>query len=86
VIAGRVQQSSKNVSPESVGLHGAADLEIHDTVFIAAAFSMYNRYVDGLATWQPRDPAWENASRCMDPDTISERPCRRGNKMSNLFP
>ena len=36
---------------------GATDLEIHDTVLIAAAFCMYNRYVDGLATWQPRDPA-----------------------------
>jgi hypothetical protein len=24
-------------------------------VLIAAAFSMYNRYVDGLATWQPQD-------------------------------
>ncbi len=38
-------------------LQGATDLEIHDTVLIAAAFCMYNRYVDGLATWQPRDPA-----------------------------
>ena len=32
---------------------GATDVEIHDTVLIAAAFCMYNRYVDGLATWQP---------------------------------
>jgi hypothetical protein len=23
---------------------------------IAAAFCMFNRYVDGLATWQPSDP------------------------------
>jgi hypothetical protein len=29
---------------------GASDLEIHDTVLIAAAFCMYNRYVDGLGT------------------------------------
>jgi hypothetical protein len=60
VIAGQVQQGGKNVSTESVEkarLQGATDLEIHDTVLIAAAFSMYNRYVDGLATWQPRDPA-----------------------------
>ena len=35
---------------------GATDKEIHDTVLIAAAFCMYNRYVDGLATWQPEDP------------------------------
>ena len=30
-------------------------LEIHDTVLIAAAFCMFNRYVDGLATWAPHD-------------------------------
>jgi len=35
--------------------HGATDIEIHDTVLIAAAFCMYNRYVDGLGTWQPQD-------------------------------
>jgi hypothetical protein len=34
---------------------GATDLEIHDTVLIAAAFCMYNRYVDGLATFAPQD-------------------------------
>ncbi len=32
---------------------GASDREIHDAVLIAAAFCMFNRYVDGLATWQP---------------------------------
>jgi uncharacterized peroxidase-related enzyme len=59
-IAGQVQRGGKNVSAENVEqarLSGATDLEIHDTVLIAAAFCMYNRYVDGLATWQPRDPA-----------------------------
>ena len=35
---------------------GADDKAIHDTVLIAAAFSMYTRYVDGLATWAPGDP------------------------------
>jgi hypothetical protein len=35
---------------------GATDLEIHDTVLIAAAFCMFNRYVDGLATVAPEDP------------------------------
>ncbi len=35
---------------------GATDKEIHDTVLIAAAFCMFNRYVDGLGTWQPTDP------------------------------
>ena len=35
---------------------GATDVEIHDTVLIAAAFCMFNRYVDGLATFAPTDP------------------------------
>ncbi len=59
-IAGRVQADAKTVTPalvEDARRHGATDLEIHDTVLIAAAFCMYNRYVDGLATWQPRETA-----------------------------
>jgi uncharacterized peroxidase-related enzyme len=59
-IAGQVQQGGKNVAAEAVEHArdlGATDLEIHDTVLIAAAFCMYNRYVDGLATWQPQNPA-----------------------------
>ena len=59
-IAGAVQKGGKNVQPEDVERarrQGATDLEIHDTVLIAAAFCMYNRYVDGLATWTPTDPA-----------------------------
>jgi uncharacterized peroxidase-related enzyme len=58
VIAGKVQQGGKNVTAadvEDARHHGATDHEIHDTVLIAAAFCMYNRYVDGLGTWQPRD-------------------------------
>jgi uncharacterized peroxidase-related enzyme len=58
VIAGQVQQGGKQVTHaavESAREQGATDIEIHDTVLIAAAFCMYNRYVDGLATWQPRD-------------------------------
>ncbi len=58
-IAGKVQQSGKEVKPadiERARTEGATDLEIHDTVLIAAAFCMANRYVDGLATWQPDDP------------------------------
>jgi uncharacterized peroxidase-related enzyme len=57
-IAAKVQQGGKNVQPgdiERARQHGATDLEIHDTVLIAAAFCMYNRYVDGLATWAPPD-------------------------------
>jgi uncharacterized peroxidase-related enzyme len=58
-IAGKVQQDGKLVTKsdvEAARSEGATDLEIHDTVLIAAAFSMYNRYVDGLGTWQPTDP------------------------------
>jgi uncharacterized peroxidase-related enzyme len=55
-IAAKVQSGGKNLTTADVELawsDGATDLEIHDTVLIAAAFCMYNRYVDGLATWQP---------------------------------
>ncbi len=58
-VAGKVQQGGKNVTADDVAKareQGATDKEIHDTVLIAAAFCMYNRYVDGLATWQPSDP------------------------------
>lgn len=58
-IAGKVQQDGKLVTAADVDAarkEGATDMEIHDTVLIAAAFSMYNRYVDGLGTWQPSEP------------------------------
>jgi uncharacterized peroxidase-related enzyme len=58
-IAGKVQQGGLKVRPEDVERareQGASDLEIHDTVLIAAVFCMCNRYVDGLATWAPDDP------------------------------
>ncbi len=57
-IAGKVQCDGKLVTAEDVERarrEGASDVEIHDTVLIAAAFCMYNRYVDGLDTWQPRE-------------------------------
>ncbi|GAB4024411.1 carboxymuconolactone decarboxylase family protein [Spirosoma koreense] len=58
-IAGSVQQGGKQVTPEQIAAareQGATDRDIHDTVLIAAAFCMYNRYVDGLATWAPQNP------------------------------
>jgi uncharacterized peroxidase-related enzyme len=58
-IAAQVQQSGKNVSEDSIEnakREGATDIEIHDTVLIAALFSLYNRYVDGLATVTPAQP------------------------------
>jgi hypothetical protein len=42
---------------EAARAEGATDLEIHDTVLIAAAFCMFNRYVDGLGTLAPTDPS-----------------------------
>jgi uncharacterized peroxidase-related enzyme len=56
VIAKQVQQSGKAVTADSVQrakTAGATDIEIHDTVLIAALFCLYNRYVDGLATRLP---------------------------------
>jgi uncharacterized peroxidase-related enzyme len=57
-IAGSVQKGGRSVTTKQVDearAAGATDREIHDTVLIAAAFCMYNRYVDGLATWAPTD-------------------------------
>ena len=59
-IAGKVQLGGKHVTESDIAaarMQGATDLEIHDTVLIAAAFCMANRYVDGLGTWAPVDPA-----------------------------
>jgi uncharacterized peroxidase-related enzyme len=59
-IAAAVQRSGKDVREEEVTAAreaGATDVEIHDTVLIAAAFCLFNRYVDGLATTLPADPA-----------------------------
>lgn len=59
-IAGKVQQSGKAVLPEDISAArdaGATDREIHDTVLIAAAFCLFNRYVDGLGATTPTDPA-----------------------------
>jgi uncharacterized peroxidase-related enzyme len=59
VIAGKTAAGGKQVTANDVERArqlGATDLEIHDTVLIAAAFCMFNRYVDGLATWAPDDP------------------------------
>lgn len=59
-IAAQVQKGGKHVTTEDVEnakKRGATEIEIHDTVLIAAAFCMFNRYVDGLATWAPDDDA-----------------------------
>lgn len=58
-IAGKVQVSGKAVTKEDINAAkqlNATDREIHDTVLIAAAFCMFNRYVDGLASFTPQNP------------------------------
>ncbi|MGC4847215.1 carboxymuconolactone decarboxylase family protein [Micromonospora sp. DT15] len=70
-IAGAVQISGREVTTELVAdarAEGATDLEIHDTVLIAAAFCMFNRYVDGLGTFAPegRDAYAETARRIVE--------------------
>jgi uncharacterized peroxidase-related enzyme len=60
-VAGKVQNSGKQVTDQDIAAarrEGATDVEIHDTVLIAAAFCMFNRYVDGLGTWAPGDMEW----------------------------
>jgi len=60
-IAAQVQESGKSVTAESIAIAktaGATDIEIHDTVLIAALFCLYNRYVDGLATALPDKPEY----------------------------
>jgi uncharacterized peroxidase-related enzyme len=60
-IAAMVQKSGKAVTKQSIARAkeaGASDVEIHDTVLIAALFSLYNRYVDGLSTVAPTEPAF----------------------------
>lgn len=57
-IAGSVQKGGKFVTSQQITAAkelGATDKDIHDTVLIAAAFCMFNRYVDGLASETPSD-------------------------------
>lgn len=64
-IAKKIQILGNKVTDDDIEdakKHGATDLEIHDTVLIAAAFCMYNRYVDGLGTWAPKENEAYNES------------------------
>jgi uncharacterized peroxidase-related enzyme len=72
-IAGKVQVGGKKVTAEDISsakAAGATDLEIHDTVLIAAAFCMFNRYVDGLDSFTPTDQSFY--------DNVGERIARQG--------
>ena len=68
-IASQVQQGGKQVKPEDIEQArqaNATDREIHDTVLIAAAFCMFNRYVDGLGTWAPNEnSAYDSLGRML---------------------
>jgi alkylhydroperoxidase family enzyme len=60
-IAALTQKSGKDVTPQAIERAkraGATELEIHDTVLITALFCLYNKYVDGMATVTPTDPAY----------------------------
>jgi uncharacterized peroxidase-related enzyme len=60
-IAKAVGKSGRLVMPEMIEAarkEGVTDRELHDTVLISALFSLYNRYVDGLASVTPEDPAF----------------------------
>ncbi len=73
MIASKVQKSGRLVSEQDVQHakdKGATDLEIHDTVLIAALFSLYNRYVDGLGSFTPTNPDFYN--------TLADRIVNRG--------
>jgi uncharacterized peroxidase-related enzyme len=77
-IAVKVQQGGKNVTAadvERARAEGATDKEIHDTVLIAAAFCMFNRYVDGLATFTPVDhDAYDQMGRRLASQGYVQRP------------
>ncbi|MDQ1520231.1 MAG: hypothetical protein QOI55_1304 [Actinomycetota bacterium] len=67
-IAAKVHESGRRVTEEDIAAaraEGATDVELHDTVLIAAAFCMYNRYVDGLGTWAPTEQADYDAAAAL---------------------
>jgi len=76
-IAAKVQQGGLRVTTgdvERARAEGATDIEIHDAVLIAAAFCMFNRYVDGLATFTPADPKdYDEMGRRMAQDGYLQR-------------
>ncbi len=57
-IADKVRMGGREVLEADIAIarsEGASDLDIHDTVLIAAVFCMFNRYVDGLGATTPDD-------------------------------
>lgn len=78
-IASKVQEGGRSVTPgdiEAARTCGASDEDIHDAVLVAAAFCMFNRYVDALGT-SPADPK--------DYAKMGERLARQGYKQPPVF-
>ena len=69
LIAGKVQTNGRSVTTDDIDAAkkaGANDTDIHDTVLIAASFSLLNRYVDGLASYTPTgEVAYEEMGKRM---------------------
>lgn len=60
-IAKAAGTNGRLVTPEMIDAarkQDATDRELHDTVLITALFSLYNRYVDGLASVTPEEPSF----------------------------
>ena len=60
-IASLTRESGKSVTKSAIDRAknaGASDIEIHDTVLIAALFCLYNRYVDGMGTALPAQDSY----------------------------
>jgi uncharacterized peroxidase-related enzyme len=77
-IAAAVREDGRKVTSalvDAARAEGATDVEIHDAVLIAAAFCMYNRYVDGLGTLAPDDPQRyaESARRIVERGYLADR-------------
>jgi uncharacterized peroxidase-related enzyme len=77
-IAAAVREDGRKVTTalvDAARAEGATDLEIHDTVLIAAAFCMYNRYVDGLGTLAPDNPDryTESARRIVEHGYLADK-------------
>jgi uncharacterized peroxidase-related enzyme len=84
-IAAAVQQTGQAVTEDLVAAardEGATDVEIHDTVLIAAAFCMFNRYVDGLGTIPAQDPSFytSRAKTIVEQGYVATIPAREGQR------
>ncbi|HVV53975.1 MAG TPA: carboxymuconolactone decarboxylase family protein [Mucilaginibacter sp.] len=72
-IAAAAGKNGKLVTSEMISrarAAGATDTELHDTVLIAGLFSLYNRYVDGMATAMPDNDTYF--------DTLADRIVHHG--------